>query len=581
MEHSCGARGQGHIIWQITGDTLVLSGTGEMLDFGAWEDPAPWYSNFTKVVVGEGITSIGNYAFALAKNMTEIILPSTLRTIGKHAFENCVTLESIRLPAGISEITSSVFKGCVSLRTVELPTRLERIWRWAFQNCTVLRQLHLPGSVSVISSTAFWGVDLDVLGLIEPGRFAVKAHCLYDCLSRRVIMGNDIEHIELPTDAESIEEYAFYRHQRVKSITINDNVNNIGRYAFAECPNLEEILISKPIGSVGAQALYGTVNAKVVWRTSSRDEPLAFSPHIAKSARQRHEVITCTRHGAVAVYRGRVLAENNAGFRGECLPCDLSSILFQDTIRQLASEMDICLATNSRGSLTICPPSVESGKKKDTMRDTMHDMLVNSIVFHEPHRPSLSAPPSRHSPVVSISATEAYYAVVYGDGSVYSNMSRYRSTWQDWREIVQTAITFEDLIGLDGHGDIHITPTSYKGITGLTAWHDVVQIDATGCYYCNPRVAGLCSDGKILYNCDRIDVSSLHDIVQVSAGNYYVIAVDTFGTVWFCTDDGCFRLPWQDVIAVRAGIDCAFGLTADGKLLQVSAGDFTKAAKGV
>lgn len=66
----CSAVGTGsstnNVSWEVTAEgVLTISGSGEMKDF-ADSSSAPWYekeSTITSIVIGEGVTSIGNYAF--------------------------------------------------------------------------------------------------------------------------------------------------------------------------------------------------------------------------------------------------------------------------------------------------------------------------------------------------------------------------------------------------------------------------------------------------------------------------------------------------------------------------------------
>ena len=86
--------------------TLTISGTGEMEDFD-WES-APWQELFVKkVVVGEGITTIGTHAF-LFSCASEVSLPRSLKEIHDYAFWNS-SFREINIPSNVSKIGSNVF----------------------------------------------------------------------------------------------------------------------------------------------------------------------------------------------------------------------------------------------------------------------------------------------------------------------------------------------------------------------------------------------------------------------------------------------------------------------------------------
>lgn len=71
-----------------------------------------------KAVVPDGVTELGERAFADCVSLTSLSLPDSLVTIGKSAFENCSALAEIRLPAGVKRIGDRAFADCKSLATV-------------------------------------------------------------------------------------------------------------------------------------------------------------------------------------------------------------------------------------------------------------------------------------------------------------------------------------------------------------------------------------------------------------------------------------------------------------------------------
>lgn len=83
-------------------DVLVISGTGDMYDYLYEEDEDCPFNNgkmsMRKIIIEEGVTSIGNYAFAMASSiLTEVVLPSTLTRIGEWAFRDARELTTINI----------------------------------------------------------------------------------------------------------------------------------------------------------------------------------------------------------------------------------------------------------------------------------------------------------------------------------------------------------------------------------------------------------------------------------------------------------------------------------------------------
>ena len=96
--------GSSTVEWELTGAAqnliLTISGTGEMPDF-AEEPDRPWNNDrlgIRTIIVDDGVTGIGNNAFAYFDNLTSITLPNSgLTSIGNKAFTGCSSLTSITL----------------------------------------------------------------------------------------------------------------------------------------------------------------------------------------------------------------------------------------------------------------------------------------------------------------------------------------------------------------------------------------------------------------------------------------------------------------------------------------------------
>lgn len=103
---------------------LTLTGTGAIPAEPSRAGVCPFHSvsdalnamdGMKKIVIGEGITSIGTRFFHDARDCTEISLPSTLVSIGAGAFEDAQSLTSITIPRNVIEIGEGAFSGCSEL----------------------------------------------------------------------------------------------------------------------------------------------------------------------------------------------------------------------------------------------------------------------------------------------------------------------------------------------------------------------------------------------------------------------------------------------------------------------------------
>ena len=82
--------------WTLSDGVLTISGEGTMTKFRS-QDDAPWHrdrGSIKKIVIEQGISSIGDYAFYQATRLLSIRIPSTVKTVGERAFYRCTSLTS-------------------------------------------------------------------------------------------------------------------------------------------------------------------------------------------------------------------------------------------------------------------------------------------------------------------------------------------------------------------------------------------------------------------------------------------------------------------------------------------------------
>ena len=109
----------------------------------------------TSVMIPEGVTEIENEAFDSCTGLTSISLPGSLKVIWNSAFNHCRELASIDLPGGITEIRDYAFANCTALTSIVIPEGTVRIGGGAFLNCTGLTSVVLPRSLEEIDFKIF------------------------------------------------------------------------------------------------------------------------------------------------------------------------------------------------------------------------------------------------------------------------------------------------------------------------------------------------------------------------------------------------------------------------------------------
>ena len=129
-----------NVTWKFSNGVMTISGTGNMwnnIEFSS--DDIPWdYTidkKITKVVIEDGVMSVGKLVFADCYNVESVVLPDSIKKIETGAFEYCKKLKSISLPDNIKYIGQSAFSHCDTLETVVIPESLPEIGYCAFSSC--------------------------------------------------------------------------------------------------------------------------------------------------------------------------------------------------------------------------------------------------------------------------------------------------------------------------------------------------------------------------------------------------------------------------------------------------------------
>ena len=202
-----------NLTWELTPmGELIIEGKGDMNNFMDYN--TPWFdyrTSIEKISIGEGVTSIGNWAFYNCNNIESIDFSKDLTHIGNYAFRNCALISAVSLPEKLSSIGDGTFNGCISLSYFSIPNNVTHIGASAFGN------------------TAWYNDQPDGTLYIGSALYEYKGYAPWDTS------------INITEGTKFICPYALNGCDGITSIVIPNSITTIGEHAFHGCRNLTSI----------------------------------------------------------------------------------------------------------------------------------------------------------------------------------------------------------------------------------------------------------------------------------------------------------------------------------------------------
>ncbi len=175
-----------------------------------------------RVVIPEGVETIGAYAFANLTALEEVVLPSTLEAIEYGAFFNCISLKTVKGLEHVKLINQNAFANCNISNDLSLDS-IHAIGDYAFANNRSLKSVTFPSTLSSIGAYAFMSnTSLENFDVSECGTVKYGPYVFMNCRSLETITMN----------TSVIPSGAFYNCEDLTTVNIGSTVSYIGEYAF-------------------------------------------------------------------------------------------------------------------------------------------------------------------------------------------------------------------------------------------------------------------------------------------------------------------------------------------------------------
>ena len=201
-----------------------------------------------RIVIPEGVTSIGENAFYNLNTLEGAVLPDSLIEMGMYAFAGCTTLQDIEFGSGLSVIPVGAFGGC-AIASLTLPETVTDIYYDAFRGCRELTSVTLPDSVTYLGSSVFAECEALAEVTLPKGLVSIENATFESCGS--------LAAVEFPAGVKSIGSSAF-EECALKEIVLPEGVERIGDRAFYDCDELASVVFPDSISEMGLDVLFST-----------------------------------------------------------------------------------------------------------------------------------------------------------------------------------------------------------------------------------------------------------------------------------------------------------------------------------
>ena len=217
-------------------------------------------------LITDSVTEIGNYAFNKCEKITSVTIPGSVTTIGEGAFSGCKELKTVTIKDGVTTIGPWAFDGCDKLETVVVGNSVETLGTEAFSVTFKDAEDRVLTEVGDLKESTFKGgngvlVKEDASILNADG---IRYRLSTDGTATVIGYTGTATDVTIPSTVSNgtgtynvikIGDEAF-KGKSIESVTIGDNVTDIGKSAFSGCTSLKSVRIGKNTATIGGSAFY-------------------------------------------------------------------------------------------------------------------------------------------------------------------------------------------------------------------------------------------------------------------------------------------------------------------------------------
>jgi len=283
--------GEGETVFEEQDDKLISIPKFTVAGENILADQAYYKSDsMADYEVPEGITEIGEFTFARS-NLEKIVIPDGVTTIGYGAFYYCKELRNVTIPASVTEIEPKAFEGSLwidnwmiggqgdflvvgdgiliayrgSYATVTLPENVKKITPGVFENHVELVQVTFPEGLRVIGEDAF--SDCHNLTSIKGGKYVttIEDGAFDGCPIQTLHITNEVKELGL-----GAVDFSTTQKSTSTKVVVFDHTDNLPTVSYEETAGrlsneevrklvLNDVLFAIVSAEISEEELSGTV----------------------------------------------------------------------------------------------------------------------------------------------------------------------------------------------------------------------------------------------------------------------------------------------------------------------------------
>lgn len=244
-------------------------------------------AKFTEVVIGDGVTYVGSWAFYACTQLLSVVVPESLTTFYGDAFTDCASITDVYIsdlskwcnskfyeghviggcyanplhkgaalwlngekitdlviPSDVTTINDRVFCGCNCLTNVRLHDEVIAIKPYAFEDCKSIASINIPSNITEIGKFAFYGCSS--LKKVYISDLAAWCKIIFDTQYANPMNNNAdlylddvlLTNLQIPSNVIELKDNVFYGCRSITSVELPNRIASIGSMVFNNCANL-------------------------------------------------------------------------------------------------------------------------------------------------------------------------------------------------------------------------------------------------------------------------------------------------------------------------------------------------------